>query len=145
MTPADASSQDQNPPPAAPCPSHQKSKRLGCITAGSCVADIWQKQFRRRGCHESNLNSSHIASPCVVLCGRKRTIKAMWLTRLIYGQRKFRHSIIWREDVLCRFHAGHYEYEPTLSDGSQIGCTVLSSRMGNFKQLRGKNSSQTFT
>ncbi len=72
------------------------------------------------------------------------TVKAMWLTRLIYGQRKFRHFIIWRDDVLCRLHAGHYEYEPTLSAGSQIGCTVLSSRMGNFKQLRGKNSGQTF-
>jgi hypothetical protein len=55
---------------------------------------------------KSNLDSSHVAYPCVVLCGRKRTIKAMSLTRLIYGRRKFRHFIIWRDDVLCRLHAG---------------------------------------
>ena len=36
-------------------------------------------------------------------------------------------------NVLCRLHAGHYEYEPTLPAHSQIGCAVLSSRMGNIK------------
>jgi hypothetical protein len=61
-----------------------------------------QDPFNRRRCDESNLDSSHVVYPCVVLCGRKRTIKAMWLTRLIYGQRKFRHFIIWRDDVLCK-------------------------------------------
>ena len=38
------------------------------------------------------------------------------------------------EMMFCAgFMQGHYEYEPTLSAGSQIGCTILSSRMGNFK------------
>src|SRR4029434_7782757 len=64
------------------------------------------------GCDESNLDSSHVPYPCVVLCGRKRAIKAMWITRLIYGRRRARCFIIWRDDVLCRLHAGHYEYEP---------------------------------
>jgi len=47
--------QDQNPPPAAPGPSYQKSKRIGCITAGNCVADVWQKHFRRNTNYEKRM------------------------------------------------------------------------------------------